>query len=52
MAELRIAEEAMSLQVEQSYDLRAMFSHLGLQLSSIPPNSRQSDLLQLKEQIT
>ena len=52
MAELRVAEKAMSLQVEHSNGALAMGRHQGLQLGSVPPNSRQGDPLQLIEQIT
>ena len=51
MAEIRIAVEAISLPVEHSKDVRAMGRHKGLQLHSIPPNSRRGDPLQLIEQI-
>ena len=42
----------MSLQVEYSNGSLAMDRHQGLQLGSVPPNSRQGDPLQLIEQIT
>ena len=42
----------MSLQVEYSNGSLAMARHQGLQLGSVPPNSRQGDPLQLIEQIT
>ena len=52
MAELRVAEKAMSLCVEHSNGVRAMDRHQGLQPDSVPPNSCQGDPLQLIEQIT
>jgi hypothetical protein len=52
MAELRVAEKAMSLCFEHSNGVRAMDRHQGLQLGSVPPNSCQGDPLQLIEQIT
>ena len=52
MAELRVAEKAMSLQVEHSNGALVMCRHYGLQLGSAPPNSHQGDPRQLIEQIT
>ena len=52
MAELRIAEEAMSLQAGCGIGARTLGRNQRLQLRSVLPNSRQGDPLQLIEQIT